>query len=181
MSVRHDWYQSETKVVVTVMLKNAVEKNYNVVIERDNILMTAENYELKLELCHPIVPEKSSHKATPSKVEISLAKETGERWSSLEKKSAEAAAAPNTQKNKQNWDKFVNEFVAKDQQEAVSDEALNSLFQKIYADGNPEVRRAMDKSFMESGGTVLSTNWKEVGQKKVEVKPPDGCEYKKWD
>lgn len=33
---------------------------------------------------------------------------------------------------------------------------------------------------MESGGTVLSTNWKEVAGKKVEVKPPDGMEYKKW-
>lgn len=34
---------------------------------------------------------------------------------------------------------------------------------------------------MESGGTVLSTNWSEVATKKVEVKPPDGMEYKKWD
>ena len=33
---------------------------------------------------------------------------------------------------------------------------------------------------MESGGTVLSTNWKEVGDQKVDVKPPDGMEYKKW-
>ena len=33
----------------------------------------------------------------------------------------------------------------------------------------------------ESGGTVLSTNWSEIGGKKTEVKPPDGMEYKKWD
>ncbi len=33
----------------------------------------------------------------------------------------------------------------------------------------------------ESGGTVLSTNWKEIGEKKVDVKPPDGMEYKQWD
>lgn len=33
----------------------------------------------------------------------------------------------------------------------------------------------------ESGGTVLSTNWKEIGEKPVEVKPPDGMEFKKWD
>ena len=33
----------------------------------------------------------------------------------------------------------------------------------------------------ESGGTVLSTNWKEIGEKKVEVKPPDGMEYKQWE
>ena len=33
----------------------------------------------------------------------------------------------------------------------------------------------------ESGGTVLSTNWSEVGKEKVEVKPPDGMEFKKWE
>lgn len=34
---------------------------------------------------------------------------------------------------------------------------------------------------MESGGTVLSTNWKEVAGQKVDVKPPDGMEFKKWN
>ena len=34
---------------------------------------------------------------------------------------------------------------------------------------------------MESGGTVLSTNWKEVAEKEVEIKPPDGMEYKKYE
>lgn len=39
----------------------------------------------------------------------------------------------------------------------------------------------MQKSFSTSGGTVLSTNWKEVKEKdyEKEVKPPDGLEYKK--
>jgi hypothetical protein len=34
---------------------------------------------------------------------------------------------------------------------------------------------------VESNGTVLSTNWKEVGTKKVEGSPPDGMEMKKWE
>lgn len=33
----------------------------------------------------------------------------------------------------------------------------------------------------ESGGTVLSTNWKEVGEKKIDIQAPDGLEFKKWD
>jgi suppressor of G2 allele of SKP1 len=33
----------------------------------------------------------------------------------------------------------------------------------------------------ESGGTVLSTNWGEVSKDKVEVKPPDGMEFKKYE
>ena len=51
---------------------------------------------------------------------------------------------------------------------------------KIYGEGSDEVKRAMNKSFVESGGTVLSTNWGEVGKKKVECKPPDGMEFKKY-
>ena len=33
----------------------------------------------------------------------------------------------------------------------------------------------------ESGGTVLSTNWKDIGKEKTEIKPPDGMEWKKWE
>lgn len=36
------------------------------------------------------------------------------------------------------------------------------------------------KSFQESGGTTLSTNWDEVKKGKVEVKPPAGSEWKTW-
>ena len=38
----------------------------------------------------------------------------------------------------------------------------------------------MNKSFVESGGTVLSTNWSDVGAKTVEGTPPKGLEMKKW-
>lgn len=34
---------------------------------------------------------------------------------------------------------------------------------------------------VESNGTVLSTNWKEVGAKKVDGSPPDGMEMRKWE
>jgi len=33
----------------------------------------------------------------------------------------------------------------------------------------------------ESGGTVLSTNWKDIGKEKTECKPPDGMEFKNWE
>ena len=34
---------------------------------------------------------------------------------------------------------------------------------------------------VESGGTVLSTNWGEVGKEKVERKPPDGMEWRDYE
>lgn len=47
--------------------------------------------------------------------------------------------------------------------------------------GDEDTRRAMMKSFQESNGTVLSTNWQEVGSKKTEWQPPEGTDVKKWE
>jgi len=179
MSVRHDWYQSETKVVITVLLKNAAEKNYAVEISPNRVHMTADGYELDLKLLHPIVVERSSHKAFSTKVEITLAKETGIRWDNLEEKAVVAAAPPKPKAK--NWDQLVSEEEKIDEKEAKGEAALNNLFKKIYSTSSPEVQKAMNKSFSESGGTVLSTNWNEVGKEKVTVKPPDGTEFREWE
>jgi suppressor of G2 allele of SKP1 len=47
--------------------------------------------------------------------------------------------------------------------------------------GDENQQRAMMKSYVESNGTVLSTNWNEVGSKKVECSPPEGMEPKPND
>lgn len=177
-SVRHEWYQTDAKVVVTVLLKNAAEKNYEVHIERELLLMTAEGYKLELALNRPVNVERSGHKATPSKVEITLVKESADRWDSLERKAAPPVTASI---HKKDWDSLAKEVDKKDEEEAQSEEALQRLFKKIYSTSSPEVQKAMNKSFSESGGTVLSTNWQEVGKDKVEVKPPEGVEFRKWD
>ena len=57
---------------------------------------------------------------------------------------------------------------------------VNGFFQKLYKDADPDTRRAMMKSYQESNGTALSTNWDEVGKKTVETSPPDGMEARKW-
>ncbi|XP_070498999.1 protein SGT1 homolog [Chironomus tepperi] len=178
MSVKHDWYQNDEKVVVTVLLKNAVDKNYKCEIESEKVHLSAENYELILELLNPVVPEKSSHRATPHKVEITLVKRDFGKWTMLEKKQeVKTELQCNTKSKKpQDWDKLAKEVEKTD--DAEGDAAVNALFKKIYESGTEEQRRAMNKSFQESGGTVLSTNWNEVKKDKVEVKPPDGTEFK---
>jgi hypothetical protein len=80
------------------------------------------------------------------------------------------------------WDQILKDFEKEEEEECSKGEgSVDQLFKTIYEKGGEEVRRAMNKSFTESGGTVLSTNWKEVSKSKVEVKPPDGCELKQWD
>ena len=80
------------------------------------------------------------------------------------------------------WDKLAKQLQEDEKRENLEgDAALNNLFKQIYSDGSDEVKRAMNKSFQESGGTVLSTNWKDIKKEKVEIKPPDCMEYKEYE
>ena len=78
-----------------------------------------------------------------------------------------------------NWDKIVNEF--EEEEKSAGSQSIDELLKDIYSKGSDETKRAISKSFQESNGTVLSTNWNEVSQSKVDVKPPDGCEFKSWE
>jgi len=84
-----------------------------------------------------------------------------------------------TNPNSTKWDDFEKNL--EEEPPAEGDAALKELFEKIYKDATPETRRAMNKSYQESNGTVLSTNWNDIGKKKTEISPPDSMEYKKWD
>ncbi|XP_055604959.1 protein SGT1 homolog [Uranotaenia lowii] len=183
-SVKYDWYQSDTAVTITVLLKNAADKNYSVTLEQSTVRLTADGIDpIVLNLWNDINVDQSSHKASPSKVEIKLAKLIGNRWEALEKKAqAVATTDPAVKKKPHDWDKISKEIEKQDAEDKPEgDQAVKELFQKIYADASDDTKKAMMKSFYESGGTVLSTNWSEVGAQKVDVKPPDGCEFKKWE
>lgn len=96
-------------------------------------------------------------------------------------KAEESKPVVNTKKKQpDDWEKLTKE-IEKTEDKDEGDQAVNALFKKIYESGSEEQRRAMNKSYQESGGTVLSTNWDEVRKDTVEVKPPDGCEYRKWE
>jgi suppressor of G2 allele of SKP1 len=58
---------------------------------------------------------------------------------------------------------------------------VNFFFKQLYKGATPEQQRAMMKSFIESNGTSLSTDWDDVKGRKVETIPPEGVEAKKWD
>ncbi|XP_067663199.1 protein SGT1 homolog [Haliotis asinina] len=197
---KHDWYQTATHVIVTLLIKNVAKDDFTADIKEHTVSIyikqsSGTNYSLELDLAHPIVPEQSSYKVMSTKVEVKLKKGEGIQWTKLEGEGqpqepkaymAAPVAAPTSQYPSSNpvsrdWDKLAQEVTEEEKTEKKEgDAALNSLFQQIYSDGTDDVKRAMLKSFYESGGTVLSTNWTEVGKDKVEVKPPDGLEWKKY-
>jgi suppressor of G2 allele of SKP1 len=45
---------------------------------------------------------------------------------------------------------------------------VDGFFKKLYAGADDDTRRAMMKSYQESGGTALSTDWKDVGKRRVD-------------
>ncbi|KAF0879932.1 SGT1 protein, partial [Crocuta crocuta] len=193
---RYDWYQTESQVIITLMIKNVQKNNISVEFSEKELsasvkLPSGEDYNLKLRLLHPIIPQQSTFKVLSTKIEIKMKKTEAVRWEKLEGQGdvptpkqfvADAKNLyPSSSHYTRNWDKLVGEIKEEEKNEKLEgDAALNKLFQQIYSDGSDEVKRAMNKSFMESGGTVLSTNWSDVGKRKVEINPPDDMEWKKY-
>lgn len=90
----------------------------------------------------------------------------GLHWSSLETPGPETLKQPTDAKTAKSdedvvhkypssahytrdWDKLVADVKKEETSEKLEGEAaLNQLFQQIYSDGNDEVRKAMNKSFV---------------------------------
>ncbi|KAF5283105.1 hypothetical protein FQA39_LY17412 [Lamprigera yunnana] len=201
LPIKYDWYQTEATVVITILIKNVEKERSDFVYSSDSVsiklgLPDNETHTRELKLAHEINQSECTCRVSPAKVEITLKKVEGIRWERLEsigdsesiKQIPQATSASSgppvypTSKPGKDWtaiERQIKEQEAKEKPEG--EEALNKLFQDIYGKGDDNVKRAMNKSYMESGGTVLSTNWKEIGKDRVEVKPPDGMEWKKWE
>lgn len=196
---RHEFYQKPDEVVVTIFAKG-IAANCVVVDFGEQILSVTievpgeEPYQFQPRLFGKIVPTKCRYDVMSTKIEIRLAKADTVHWTSLEFRRDVAVvqkanvpsvnlkpAYPSSKPKRVDWDKLEAQVKKEEKEEKLDgDAALNKFFREIYRDADEDTRRAMSKSFVESNGTVLSTNWKEVGSKKVEGSPPDGMELKKW-
>jgi suppressor of G2 allele of SKP1 len=150
-------------------------------------------------------PTESKFRVTPNKVEITLKKAAqGIKWHTLEGLGREVEASndgnkttipshvltskpaqesgpvyPTSSKSgAKNWDKLATEDL-EDKDEMEGDETSH-FFKQLYKGATAEQQRAMMKSYQESGGTVLSTDWSNVGAKTVTPEPPEGMEAKKY-
>ncbi|XP_073143589.1 protein SGT1 homolog [Henckelia pumila] len=198
---RHEFYQKPEEVVVTIFAKgipaDRVVIDYGEQILSVTIEVPGEDaYHFRPRLFGKIVPAQCRYVVLSTKIEIRLTKAEAITWSSLEYSKdvvvAQKAIAspsgnqkptyPSSKPKGVDWDKLEAQVKKEEKDEKLDgDAALNKFFRDIYKDADEDTRRAMSKSFVESNGTVLSTNWKEVGSKKVEGSAPDGMELKKWE
>lgn len=199
---RYDFYQTDTVVNVSVFIKQARQEGLAVEIAERSLRICATSAVTGSEHVLNITPlfsavdaTTSSFKVLSSKIDITLHKaQPGVKWTKLEATgdAVVSAATPSytsatstppaqqmSSRQKSKWDSFNPDA---DEGEAVKEEAdINAFFKRLYADANEDTRRAMLKSYQESGGTSLSTDWSKVGKGKVETVPPSGMEAKNWE
>ncbi|CAH2352994.1 protein Sgt1p [[Candida] railenensis] len=197
IKIRDDWYQSSNDVIITIFAKNIREDQLKIDFSSSSVSISFPSgdnseYNYNLDpLYGKIDPKESKYKVYGTKLEISLRKEQPIKWSSLEQSESAATLTnptimsqansgsaasvyPTSSKKAVNWSNFK---VAEDEAE---DSSENDFFAKLYKDNDEDTRRAMMKSYVESNGTVLTTNWSEAKDKKFETSPPEGMVAKKW-
>jgi len=196
-ALRFDWYQSLTHVNIDIYKRDCTEADAPVDIHEDMVQITAQlgegrEHQQHWPLWSKVVPAESKVEYLKPKISIRLKKAKQENWKDLEGDGTGVGTPaallddsvpikhiyPTSAKKVVNWDEVA---ASVEEEKHEGDKALQALFQNIFKDGTEEQRRAMIKSFTESGGTVLSTNWEDVGKRKVECTPPSGVVPKKWD
>jgi len=201
-SPRHEFYETDEKLTLSIFDKGVDPDDVLIKFLPRSFTYSRGDISLVLEpLKGQIDPEQSGFTVGKVKVEIRLVKLVKFRWGALVGDSpdplapfpsqpAASASPPQAVKPKpfyKNWDGITESILSSDKPSTTTedpnaggDSSVNQFFQDIYSNANEDTKRAMMKSYLESGGTTLSTNWDEVGKAKVEVKPPQGSEWKQW-
>ena len=101
---------------------------------------------------------------------------------SLEEKNERRESRMNASPYDEKWKQIALEGELEEELETLDgDAALNKMFEDLYRNADEDQKRAMMKSFVESNGTVLSTDWGDVGGKTVEPQVPDGMKMKTYE
>lgn len=196
--IRDDWYQTNDEVIITIYAKNVNPDTLSIEYHDSSVSVLFPNgagseYNYNLDpLYSPIDPRASHHVVKTTKIEITLVKTDKTKWPSLEapnnnnnsseqsrepgnELSAAPLSYPTSARKTINWANFNLED---DEDDAQQNE--NDFFAKLYKDTDDDTRKAMMKSFTESNGTVLTTDWTDAKEKTFEPSPPEGMEPKKW-
>lgn len=210
-NIRFDWYQNGKNVDISLFIKNSPKDKVNVDFSESSVsvsfpLPTGSEFVYDFDpLYGTINTKESTFRVFGTKIELNLVKSTDLKWATLlregadntegeaTKVSAEEAQKglgippsntflyPSSSKSgPKNWDSIAKDDI-KEIEKNEADGDPNAFFRILYQNADSDTQRAMLKSYTESNGTALSTNWEEVSQKKIETSPPDGMEAKYWN
>nr|CCC89387.1 putative phosphatase-like protein [Trypanosoma congolense IL3000] len=205
-NVRFEWFQCPARITFTFYVRERLESDVRVDVTDRSLVVTirldpsGREYQYSVERFYaPLSGEPAVVNVRGMKVEVQVRKAVEQQWPALEAAEdgtllgvlpANATAAtvaglpasakdlPYPNSRGRDWSTVK---LDEDDTKPEGEQALNALFQQIYGNGTDEQRRAMMKSFVESNGTVLSTNWEDVGKRQVAVEPPSGMEAKKYE
>ncbi|KAJ2157459.1 Cochaperone protein [Coemansia sp. RSA 552] len=189
--VRHEWYQTEDTVILEVFIKRVQKDAATIEFEDRSVSLSikmatgSENNSEFEPLLHSIVPSESSYEVLSTKIEIRMKKaQPGVKWDYLEEteeqQAKNRASGLGTSRKGVSWDSIAAE-AEKETKLKPSEQGVNELFQTIYKDADEDTRRAMMKSYIESNGTSLSTDWKSVKKGPVETLPPSDAFARPYD
>lgn len=190
--LKDDMFQTENKIIILLYIKNVNKNSIKINSEPKLFFMSflddnGQTYEYKLEpLYSEIEHEKTTYHVYLKKIEITFIKKIKCHWVSKiasNEKNADyeknnkknVFTYPSSHKNSINW----SEFKLNPEYENSSDDL--DFFKKLYKDVDDETKRAMIKSYVESNGTVLTTNWNEAKSKTYKTQPSPHMEEKKWN
>ncbi|TEB35068.1 SGS-domain-containing protein [Coprinellus micaceus] len=178
---RHEFYETDERLTLSIFDKGADPEKVSIVFEPRKFTYAHGDKVLSLEpLKGQIDPAKSGYTVGKVKVEVRFEKLAIGRWGGLTGDAPDVLStssyvppveATRPAPRRKNWDTLTENILSSEKEKTTDEDAnvggdatLNSFFQKIFADADEDTKRAMMKSYSESGGTTLSTNWDEVGK-----------------
>jgi len=192
--ISHDWYQTDQFVIVEVRIKGLKHEQVKVEFSTAALSVSAKlpvssasngsEYSLELDLANEVLPEESIYKVLSTKLEIKMKKKDWIRWSALEgngsldvlnkapdaaaneKKTEEKPKSTAAKKGPKDWNN-INKFLDSELEYLKDNQDAGDVFSMLYKDASDDTKKAMNKSMQESGGTVLSMDWKDIGSRTV--------------
>jgi suppressor of G2 allele of SKP1 len=196
-AVRHEWFQTATTLSFTFYVKNRTKEQVEVTVEERSLAVAitlddSTEFQVNFEpLFGAVDASDFAVSIRAPKVEITLKKKAALQWPGLELAegvqpaqafTAEAQKTSYPNSKGKDWSKVkLEEGEEGEEGKASGDEGMNKFFKDIYSKATDDNKRAMMKSFQESGGTVLSTNWDDVGSRDVVGEAPNGMVQAKYE